>query len=128
MPDQIRPDWVDAGALILTAHRPRIRRSFTNDNTVLDCCGQTFGNATRRARRDDEARSWSEWEEHAVEAVLSAVADDIARQAETEALAPIKALADEWGRGYNSPTASSWAKVHADRLRAAIRAAEGGAR
>ena len=45
-------------------------------------------------------------------------------QAERDALAVklarVEALRDEWVRGYRSPTASSWAKVHADALSAAL--------
>lgn len=40
--------------------------------------------------------------------------------AATSAVERVRELVAEWDRGYNSPSASSWAKVHADRLRAVL--------
>lgn len=46
-------------------------RSFTNDNTILRCHGQDFGNATRKANRSDNERAWQEWATHVAERVAA---------------------------------------------------------
>lgn len=60
------------------------------------------------------------WRAH-LATVLAPLLEEAVREAVDAALAPVEALAGDWERGYNSPTATSWARVHTKRLRTALR-------
>jgi hypothetical protein len=43
---------------LFAEHRPSRWRSFTNDAEILRCCGQDFGNPTKRLKRFDDGGAW----------------------------------------------------------------------
>lgn len=84
----------------LARHRPSRWRSFTNDVEILRCCGQDFGNATRRATRGEDERTWAAWSAHVTVAVVAAL-DLPGREREAAAkaqLAILRGTADGWAK------------------------------
>lgn len=58
-------------AKLLAEHRPSVWRSFSNDATILRCCGIDFGRLSGKPRKTD--RSATElWEEHLADALSAA--------------------------------------------------------
>lgn len=62
-------------ALIIAAHQPSRWRSFTNDNEILRCCGQDFGNPTRKAKRGDSDTAWAAYSEHLALIIAAALTE-----------------------------------------------------
>lgn len=123
-------------AAALKAHQPSRWRSFTNENEILRCCGQDFGNATRKAVRGDYSKAVADFAAHQASVVAA-----IVREAQAEAL---REAADEltWVRPEKSPcrepeaccgseascdamqpstsvVGPSWLRARADRIEAA---------
>lgn len=90
----------------IVAHRPSRWRSFSNDNEVLRCCGQDFGNATRKARRGDDEQAWADWAAHVEAAAGAERCERPARAAGANVAAALDAVP----------------RVDADHLRAAVSA------
>ncbi|MFT3871086.1 MAG: hypothetical protein QM714_02790 [Nocardioides sp.] len=66
----------------LNEHQWTTWRSFTNDNTIRRCCGQDFGNATRKGRRGDAEAAAAALNEHLASVALAWMRE---RLAEVEA-------------------------------------------
>lgn len=81
-------------AEVLARHQPSRWRSFTNDNEILRCCGQDFGNATRKGKRGDDERGWDAWLAHVAAEQAKAVATWIEADEQVEAVAEKIARAD----------------------------------
>ena len=59
-------------AEVIAAHTPSRWRSFSNDNTVLRCCGQDFGNATKKAKQGDDEKAYATHAAHVAEELIKA--------------------------------------------------------
>lgn len=87
---------------VLAAHKPTLWHSFTNENEILRCCGQDFGNATRKPSRDDADKTWAAWSAHVAEALTAAGFGNL-HDAWSDAISRVEVI-DDTGRAYTKYT------------------------
>lgn len=57
---------------IIAAHTPSRWRSFSNGNIVLRCCGQDFGNATKKPKQGDVEKTYADHAAHVADELTKA--------------------------------------------------------